>query len=345
MKSMEKIFERVFEDHVASARFAPDGRTLAFGRQSDLVSIHDANDFRILNEFKAGTVGVHSLEYSPDSQWIAIGGENGVLTLISVFDENCRYSFQLIEDQKALSRWIDFLIWSPDSEKVMAACGNELVFIDREQKKIIDRRDCGAVISSLSLLPDGKNLLAARAGGIWFLSISGEESDSFMPVPGVALKATSSPTARYINVGLLESSVAIWDRETEEPLIMRGYERKVSEMDWTPASGRYQNLLFAAGGGRDVTLWDFSDGPPDGKKPLFLTGHRAKVNDLHFMKKSPWLLSAGHDGELRVWQGSRQWKPGITLQLDRPLLQIEVSPKEDKLLLLGDKGHAWVYQM
>jgi WD40 repeat protein len=345
MKLMEKIFERVFEEHVASARFAPDGKTLTFGRQSDFVSIHDASDFRILNEFRSGTAGVHSLEYAPNSQWIAIGGENGILTLVSVPDGNHRHSIPLVEDKKALSRWIEFLIWSPDSDKVIASCGNEIVFVDIDQKQVIDRRDCGAGVSSLSLLPDGKNLLAARAGGIWFISISGEESDSFMPVPGVALKATCSPTARYVNVGLLESSVAIWDRENDEPLIMRGYERKVTEMDWTPVGGRYQHMLFAAGGGRDVTLWDFSDGPPDGKKPLFLTGHRSKINDLHFMKKAPWLLSAGEDGELRVWQGSRQWKPGMTLQLDRPLLQIEVSPKEDRLLLLGDKGHTWIYQI
>ncbi len=345
MKVMRKLFEKTFEEHVGSARFSPDGRTLAFGLQSDSVSIHDSVAYQALHTFQAGTGGVHSLEYAPNSQWIAVGGENGLLQVFSVSDGQLRNSFSLLENPKALSRWIEFIIWSPDSRTLAASCGSEVVFVDIELNAIVSRRECGASVTSLSLLPDQASLLASRTGGVWFLSMSGEESDAFMAFPGIVLKATASPTARYINVGLLESSVAIWDRQNKEPLIMRGYERKVTEMDWTPLGGPYRDLLFAAGGGRDVTLWDFSDGPPDGKKPLFLIGHRSKVNDLHFLKKSPWLLSAGDDGELRVWQGSRQWKPGITLQLNHPLLEIQVSPHEDKLLLLGDKGHAWLYQL
>jgi WD40 repeat protein len=156
---------------------------------------------------------------------------------------------------------------------------------------------------------------------------------------------SGSPTQRYINAGLLESSVAIWDRQNKEPLMMSGYERKVSEMAWSHLGSRYQKLLFAAGGGREITLWDFSDGPPDGQKPKFLAGHKAKVNDLRFLKKAHWLLSVGDDGDLRIWQGSRNWKPGDILRHGQPLHQMIMPPSEDRLLLLGDRGKVWLYQL
>ncbi|MDQ3235186.1 MAG: hypothetical protein M3Q07_25540 [Pseudobdellovibrionaceae bacterium] len=345
VKTLESIYQKTFEEHVGASAFNSNGSFLAIGRLSGCLSLHNSNDGSVSREFNGRSGGIHALAYSPDGRWLAVGRESGILEIIPLDSEQSTQSFDIRMDRKSLSHWIDFVVWSEDSQILAASCGSWVIFIDAEEMKILSSKDCKNTITSLSSMAMENKVLVACNGGVWFLSFDGEKPDEFMVFDGVVLKAVCSPTLRYVNAGLLESSVAIWDRHNDEPLVMRGYERKVSEMDWSPMVPIYRKQLFAAGGGRTITIWDFTDGPPDGQMPLSLMGHQAKVNDLRFMKKRLWLLSAGQDGELRIWQGSRNWQAGDVFKHTQPLHQIFISGNEDRILVTGSQGRVWLYKL
>jgi len=345
IKPLENIYQKSFEEHVSASAFSFDGTLLAMGRLSGSMSLHNSMDGTCLRELKGETGAIHASAFAPNGRWLAVGGESGILEIVPLDPNEATQSFDICMDKQSLSRWIDFLVWSEDSRFLAASCGAWVVFIDLQEMKIFSSKDCKNNITSLSSMAEENKLLAACNGGVWFLSFDGQTSDEFMVFHGVVLKAICSPTLRYVNAGLLESSVAIWDRQNKEPLVMRGYERKVTEMDWSPQVSTYKKQLFAAGGGRDISIWDFTDGPPDGQRPLFLMGHQAKVNDLRFLKKKSWLLSVADDGDLRIWQGSRNWQAGEVFKHGQPLHQIVVSETEDRILVTGAQGRVWLYKL
>jgi WD40 repeat protein len=84
--------------------------------------------------------------------------------------------------------------------------------------------------------------------------------------------------------------------------------------------------------------------PPNGGEPQFvLGGHNGQVNAVAFSPGSKRLLSASHDGAIRVWDEGHEvmafdWKIG-------PVTAVAFSPDGLIAAAAGDKGQVVVWDV
>ena len=109
-----------------------------------------------------------------------------------------------------------------------------------------------------------------------------------------------SPDGRWLAGGSLDHSFRLWDSGSGAELV-RVQEHTAGVL--CLAFGLTGRELASGGQDRAVCLWDFPEGPsPRPSLRWRSVGHSDNVNALAFLPAGNALLSASHDGTLRLWE-------------------------------------------
>ena len=81
---------------------------------------------------------------------------------------------------------------------------------------------------------------------------------------------------------------------------MSGYPSKISALEFSPDS-----TLLAAGGGPNVTVWDFAGAGPRASTPRILRAHDQIVTSVAWSPPGDLLAGAAADGRVAVWRPRR----------------------------------------
>ena len=158
--------------------------------------------------------------------------------------------------------------------------------------------------------------------------------------PAACLTVNFSGNGRYIATGMADGSLHFWNRSTGKDSQMRGYATKVTFTEWS-ANSRF----LATAAGNEVIVWDFGGKGPEGTHPLELKGHTERISALAFQPNGPWLVSAGRDWRISLWQPGKE-----TVVVDAHLTAGEISairwsPDGQRLAVGESKGRVTLYDL
>ena len=234
---------------------------------------------------------VYALDFSPDGQTLATGGDDGTVRL---WDLSTRQVRATLKGHKGpvwsvrCARVGELLISGSDDGTVKVWDSSTA----RQQSSFEHSRP----IRCVALAGDGLRAAAAGSDGrvsIW--NLSGEQGRlTLLGHSGTVYAAAFSPDSRTLATGGSEGSVRFWDP---------GTGRQRSSLEAHPLAVR--SLWYSPDGATLATgSWDSTvkvwDVPALGER-FTLRGHTNQVLAVAFSPDARWLASASDDGTVYLW--------------------------------------------
>ena len=277
--------------------------------------------------------GVYSVDWSPEGQRLASGGQDGSLKIWHAA------TGQNVQTVSAHTGSIGTLAWSPDGRRLASAGGDCTVRIcdaARGQEVFALEGHTGSV-SSVSWSPDSGRLASGGKDGtirIWDTA-AGEETLSFgaettssidwspdgqrlasghrgkikiwdavtgrevlsWPAHGPEIFTVAwSPDGDRVAAGGYGEQVQVWEAETGRELLSLAHSAGVESVSWSP-DGKY---LASAARSERIRVWDVANG----EEILTLRGHRGWVFSVAWSPDGMRLASAGKDSTVKTWDAS-----------------------------------------
>jgi WD40 repeat protein len=239
---------------VRTAAFSFDNRVLATGNLHEPVALHDlvGRTSRSLDDPLESTTAAACLAYAPDGATLAVGQQDGQITLWDSFT-GCKLS--------TLFGHADFvasLAFSQDGTTIASSGGDRAVRVwdVRHSRERFAIQSSTRTFGALSISPDGRLLaLGDRvnpAVRIWDLT-SGRERDSLEGAKGAVVAVAISPDGSTLAAADLQGFVTFWDLCSRETQPNRVKHSGVHTLAFAP-DGR---ALATGGFDGIIHVWDF----------------------------------------------------------------------------------------
>lgn len=280
------------DTYIVDLDWSADSRSLAAaGGEGAVVLIENAADeprSRLLGEHGMGAI---SVAWQPRGSVVASSGQDGEVALWDT-------SGSTVKRLRPGTAWTDHLAYSPDGKLLATASARVLSLWDEAGDLFHRFEPHASSISALAWDKPGRDLAAAIQGAVCVHRIEPPRfSTRRYAWPAACLTAGFSPNGKVLASGTQDGTVHFWNLATGKDAQMRGYGSKVTLTEWS-ANSRY----LATAAGAEVIVWDFAGKGPEGSKPLQLSGHTERITHLAFQPNGPWLVSAGRDWLVSLWQ-------------------------------------------
>ncbi|KAG0051841.1 WD repeat-containing protein 90, partial [Linnemannia elongata] len=301
------------EDEVLACAFSPDGRLLGVALHGDGfgIAIYDTSTWQRIHLIMA-TQKVNSVAFSPNSQRIVSGADDGVVRLW-----DCTSGKELLVIKGHIDT-IRSVAYSPCGNRIASASADKTVRLwDSETGECVfvfeGHTDW---VMSVRFSPDEWQLASGSDDGTirFWDSETGEPgvvlSPSFEEIHSLAYSADG----RWIASGHDDGNVRLWDMISSSPgPVLQGHTDFVTGIAFSP-----NGQLIATSGSADhrVMLWDASTGD------LISTfdGHSLDVNDVAFSPDGRTIASGSGDRTVRLWEvNSSRSSIAIQDQIDNAL--------------------------
>jgi WD40 repeat protein len=285
--------------------------------------------------------------FSPDSQLLAIGDSNNLVSLWQVSDGQSRATL------RGHRGWVWAVGWSLDGNILVSGGEDQTVRlwdIKSERCLAILTGHCGTV-RAVAWQPNG-NLLASSSNDHQIRLWDTRTKTCSQVLQGHrnwVMSVAWSPDGRVLASASFDQTVRLWDVQTGECLrIITGHTGGIWSVDWNP-NGRLatgsedqsvkiwdvesgeclqtlrrnalavfsvgwspdSQMLASAGEGHDITIWDTVSG--DCLKTL--QGHSNLIWNLNWSADGNLLASGSHDQTARLWEVSSKSQRQLDWQL------------------------------
>ena len=150
--------------------------------------------------------------FSPDSQIIASGGEDGTIVLWNV------ETGERLSDLTGHSKHIHALAFSADSKTLASGGGNEIYLWNVHTGDLIGTLDAVENVNALAFAPDGKTLASGSWEGliqVWGLDPNYEIQTTFTGHQESVYVLMFSPDGKTLASGSADGTILLWDWETQ----------------------------------------------------------------------------------------------------------------------------------
>ena len=327
------------DTYIVDLAWSPDGQSIAVAGGEGAVMVVE-NTAQKLTSRTLGEhgMGVIAVAWQPNGSLLASSGQDSAVVLWDPAPGTAAAAKKRIRPGMA---WSEHIAFAPDGKLLAAATGKVLSLWDANGDKVHQFEPLAGNIAAIEWDKPGRDVAAATAGAICVHRVeAGKFSTLNYTWPAACLTAAYSPNGKFLASGMQDGSVHFWILATGKDSQMRGYGSKVTLTQWS-SSSRY----LATAAGNEVVVWDFGGKGPEGSAPLELTGHTERVTHLAWQADGPYLLSAGRDWRLTLWQ------PGKEKQaLDAHLTSGEVtavrwSPDGKRVAVGEAKGRLMIYEL
>ncbi|MFO0906927.1 MAG: protein kinase [Isosphaeraceae bacterium] len=289
-------------DHSASRRWSldfcdcvdvsPDGKLLAVAATSGQITLHDAQDGRLLRTLLDDDEATLDLRFTPDGKrLIAARGDRGV----AIFDVSTGAVAFRLDDTMAQASHISV---SPDGRILALLCRSYISVreIQSPHNERIHIPDVGSAPATIAFSPDSRWLATFGTGPavrVWNL----RDSTLFRELRLTGRGATSvrfTADGHAIAIGGDAHEIRIHSLiPSHEPPVISGHKLEA----WCLAAAPDGATLASGSDDHTVVLWDLANG----RKRRVLEGHKSTVTALAYTPNGNTLVSGSFDGSLRIW--------------------------------------------
>jgi WD40 repeat protein len=357
---------RRHRDHIASARFSPDGKQVVTSSWDNTAILWDAVSGKKLHEFVGHQCGLHTALFSPD------GGR--VLTVTSG---------RMVSGNAAM--------WKAMEEKNPNAPA-----VRERDPGVIDRKGrsggSGSIFFHLNVFGEnpvarlfdartGKQLAALVKGGesggfkfdlakswtvfspTWLTALDAQTGNhlgkwleprlpsitlpafitSRVPLlrghPGNSTAAAFSPDGKLVAIAFEQGVACLWDvsKGGWPRLEQREHTGAIRALAFSPEGTR----LATAGDDRSVRILNL----PLGKTALVLWGHEAAVRLVRFSPDGKFVLSGSADGTVRLWDVATGEQKAVLRGHGKEITSAEFRPDGQRILTTGADGTARLWDV
>ncbi|MEJ0036318.1 MAG: WD40 repeat domain-containing protein [Gammaproteobacteria bacterium] len=322
--------------YVADLAWSPDGASLAVaGGEGAVVLVEQIGGSphaRVLGEHGMGVIAV---AWQPGGKLFASTGQDSAVVL---WDAS---SGAVAARLRPGMSWTEQIAFSPDGALLATATGKVLALWDSAGQRVHTFEPLAGTIAAIAWDKPGRDLAAASTGAVTVHRIEPPRFTARNYAWSAAcLTAAFSPNGKVLASGMQDGTVHFWWLTTGKDSQMRGYPTKVTLTEWS-ANGRY----LATSAGSEIVVWDFSGKGPEGSAPLELSGHTDRITHLAFQPDGPWLVSAGRDWRLTLWQPGKE-KQAVDAHLTGgEITAVRWSPDGKRVAVGEAKGRLTIYEM
>ncbi len=337
--SLAALTERAhvtLDAYVADLAWSPDGASLAVaGGEGAVVLMEQVTSTpkaRVLGEHGMGVIAV---AWQPGANRFASSGQDSVVMLWDAPGGN------VVARLRPGTAWTEQIAFSPDGKLLATATGKVLALWDAAGQKVHAFEPLAATIAAIAWDKPGRDLAAASMGAVTVHRIEPPQFTARKyPWPAACLTAAFNPNGKVLASGMQDGTVHFWWLTTGRDSQMRGYPTKVTLTEWS-ANGRY----LATSAGPEVVVWDFGGKGPEGSAPIELSGHTDRITHLAFQPGGPWLISAGRDWRLSLWQPGKE-KQAVDAHLTSgEITAVRWSPDGKRVAVGEAKGRVTIFEL
>jgi len=337
--SLATLTERThvaLDAYVADLAWSPDSASLAVaGGEGAVVLVEQVASAPKVRAIGEHGMGVIAVAWQPGSNLFASTGQDSAVVL---WDASTGNAAARVRPGTA---WTEHIAFSPDGRLLATATGKVLALWDAAGQKVHAFEPLAGTIAAISWDKPGLDLAAAAVGAVTVHRIEPPQfTPRKYPHAAACLTAAFSPNGKVLASGMQDGTVHFWWLTTGKDSQMRGYPSKVTLTEWS-SSGRY----LATAAGPEVVVWDFGGKGPEGSAPLELSGHTDRITHLSFQPNGPWLVSAGRDWRLTLWQPGKEKQVVDAHLTGGEITAVRWSPDGKRVAVGEAKGRVTIYEL
>jgi WD40 repeat protein len=292
------------EPTVTDLAWTPDDLLLAVSNQTG-INLYDVNTRQIRRSLYPRAEGIVDIAFSPDGNWLVSGSRRGSMeegyasSLELWLGPDWKPKGVLYGTASALSSMA-----FPSTGKTFGAAfvspvtaDNGVVFWNDVTWIITGALQTGTALD-ITFSPDGR--LLAVSPNRYFIWVWDLKEGQWLyrlhtSFTGAVTRMVFSPDGITMASGHYDGAVRLWDMRTGELLLTFQTDEVIQSLAFSPdarllaTGGSYQNNL--------VRLWSAGSG----QLLRSLEGHEHGVTSLSFSPLGQYLVSASHDGSIRLW--------------------------------------------
>jgi|GEM_PF-1528126 WD40 repeat protein len=290
------------------------------------VVVHDFATF-------AGAV-VTSLMFTPDSQSLACGFDDGSVLLLNIGDG------AIIRELPSHDQAVTSVNISPNSQWLASSGKDGRVHVtdllDDANSLSLSHQ---GIVYEVEFSPQGTYLASAgeeKRIRLWNVS-TWEELDSIEGHTGTIYALGISPAEDLIVTGSgdTDPSIRLWNLQTGELLHNDLYEGTVTDIEYSPR--RSDHHATVASSQRLLTLWDVDEG-----SMLHIIGpFGGATNDIAYSSVGNTLVAVCEDGTL-FFTTMSWWTEKRRIQFEEPLVAVAFSPSRQYIACSDVLGHIYL---
>ena len=324
----KEITRMIYDGHVTSLAFSPDGQYVLLGFRDGMASLWDASTGKETVGI-AHDAAVTSAVFSPDGKYVVSGSwdntarvweaatgkevsritHEDVVTSVA-FSPDGRYVVSGSRDYtarvweaitgKEIVRMIHGLqvgsvAFSPDSRYVVSGSWEARVWEVAPGKQIIGISH-DDVITSVAFSPDSKYVVSGswdNTARVWEAA-TGKEIARLTHDSNI-LSTAFSPDSKYVVSGSADETVRVWEAATGKEIARMIHDDVVTSAVFSP-NGKY---VVSGSTDDSVRFWEVATG-----KEIARMAHDGDVTSAVFSPDGKYVVSGSWDGTARVWEAA-----------------------------------------
>jgi WD40 repeat protein len=201
--------------------------------------------------------------------------------------------------------WFEHVCLNEAGTVLLASKNKTLYWFEKQDEHFgLIKLDNSYTSTISSIIFNTGSFLISNYGGNRHFTENDPFNYDFFPWKTSLLTSSWSPNKKFIASSTQENAVHFWYYPFEEgkDFQISGYPSKIKKILWSEDS----NLLFLDED-EHVNIWDFSNGPPAGQRPIELYCGRGRVND--FMYKNGMVIIATAYGNVFLYllENTKNW--------------------------------------